>query len=272
VTHREVVAVGASAGGVEALRALAAALPGDLPASLLVVLHMPRTAPSALPRILNRCGPLPAVTASDGEPLRPGRIYVAPADRHLLLLEDRIRLSKGPSENGHRPAVDPMFRSVARAAGRRSVAVVLSGARDDGAFGAALVAAQGGVVLVQDPADALYGSMPRAAIARVPTALTAPAADLGAIITGLVAEEVPPHRRRAVLPWPAPGLLEEQTEGALWMALRALEEKSALSRRMAGGRMARSSYRDRFEQVAADADQAGDLIRGLIARLGEHPL
>lgn len=271
MTRREVVAVGASAGGVEALRVLAAGLPADLPASLLVVLHVPRTAPSALPRILNRSGPLPASIAADGELLKPGRIYVAPADRHLLLLEDRIRLSRGPAENGHRPAVDPMFRSVARSTGSRCLAVVLSGARDDGAFGAAIVAAQGGAVLVQEPADALYPSMPRAAIARVPTALTAPAAELGPMIAELVAEEVPHHPSRAAQPWPVAGLMTEQTEGALWMALRALEDKSALSRRMAGGRTIHS-YRDRFEQVAADADQAGDLIRSLIARLGGHSL
>jgi two-component system chemotaxis response regulator CheB len=271
VTQREVVAVGASAGGVEALRALAAGLPADLPAALLVVLHVPRTAPSALPRILNRSGPLPAATASDGELLRLGRIYVAPADRHLLLIEDRIRLSRGPAENGHRPAIDPMFRSVARAVGAHCMAVVLSGARDDGAFGAALVAAEGGVVLAQEPSDALYRSMPQATIARVPGALTAPAAELGPLIAELLAEDLPPHSRRAAAPWPMASLLEEHTEGALWMALRALEEKSALSRRLAGGRTIRS-YRDRFEQVAADADQASALIRGLIARLGDHPL
>jgi two-component system chemotaxis response regulator CheB len=269
VTQRRVVAVGASAGGVEALRTLAAALPDDLAAAVLVVLHMPRAAPSALPRILNRSGPLPASTALDGEVLWPGRIYVAPADGHLLLLNDRIRLSRGPAENGHRPAIDPLFRTVARASGGQSVAVVLSGARDDGARGAVRVAGQGGAVLVQDPAEAMYASMPRATIALVPTARIAGAAELGQLIGEIVADRDPTAAEAVRLPPRI--LLEEQTEGALWIALRALEEKAVLSRRMASGRTAHA-YRRRFEQIAADADEASALIRGLIARLSEHPL
>ena len=299
--QRKVVAVGASAGGVEALRTMAAGLPPDLAAPVLVVLHIPRDAPSALPRILNRSGPLPASTAVDGEALWPGRIYVAPADRHLLLLHDRIRLSRSPAENGHRPSIDPMFRSVARASGPNAVAVILSGARDDGAIGAASVAAHGGTVLVQDPADATYASMPRAALALVPQARAAGAAGLAKLIGAAVADVEPPvaqlqpgepteyrcpscgrpmsmtrlrFRCAGGHVWTSESLLAEHaaaTEGALWMALRALEEKSALSRRMADGRSI-EVYRRRFAQVADDADQAGVLIRRLIARLDDHPL
>ncbi|HWS39345.1 MAG TPA: chemotaxis protein CheB [Actinoplanes sp.] len=162
--HRDLIAVGASAGGVEALRALVAGLPADYPGALLVVLHVPRSAPSALPAILSRSGPLPAATATDGEPARAGRIYVAPADHHLLLLGGHLRLSRGSAENGHRPAVDPLFRSVARTASRRAVGVVLSGSRDDGAAGLSSIAARGGTTVVQDPDDALHSSMPRAAM------------------------------------------------------------------------------------------------------------
>jgi two-component system, chemotaxis family, protein-glutamate methylesterase/glutaminase len=188
--HRDVVAVGASAGGVEALRALVAGLPPDYPGALLVVLHVPRDGPSALPAILDRSGPLPAATATDGETLRPGRIYVAPNDHHLLVLDGRLRLTRGPAENGHRPAIDPLFRSVARAYGRRAIGVVLSGSRDDGAAGLATIAARGGAAVVQDPADALYPWMPRAAIAHMQTDTIAAAAKLGGLIAGITAMEL----------------------------------------------------------------------------------
>ncbi len=316
--------VGASAGGVEALRALVGALPADLPATVLVVLHVPRDAPSALPNILSRSGPLPAQAATDGDPLQPGRILVAPADRHLLVLDGRVRLGRGPAENGHRPAVDPLFRSAARAAGSRVIAVVLSGSRDDGAVGAAAVAARGGVVLVQSPDEALYPSMPRAALARTEQARTAPAAALGKLIGELAAVQVaepaespdarldgevaisdfvrlttdrvegfapgfgcpacggslaevadagaaPRFRCRVGHAWSPESLLDEQavaTEGALWTALRALEEKAALSRRLAGTWVGRRQG-ERFARLAEEADGAGALIRDLLGRLGD---
>ncbi|MCU7726274.1 chemotaxis protein CheB [Actinoplanes sp. KI2] len=318
MAHRDVVVVGASAGGVEALRAMAGGLPADLAAAVLVVLHMPRDSHSALARILARSGPLPARTAFDGEPLVPGRIYVAPPDRHLLLLGDRLKLSHGPSENGHRPAVDPLFRSAARSAGPRVIAVVLSGSRDDGAVGAASVAAAGGVLVAQRPGDALNASMPQAVIDRLGPEHVADAADLGGLIARLTAEEIPDrppadpqadpevaieafvpittdqivdqpavygcpscggglfemetwpqprYRCRVGHAWSPESLIDEQavaTEGALWTALRALEEKSALSRRMAGRDHA---DRDRFAGIADDAESAGRLIRDLLTRM-----
>lgn len=163
--QRDVIVVGASAGGVDALRAFIGALPGDLGAALFIVMHIPSGGTSALPQILGRVTTLPVRHPADGEPVRPGHVYVAPPDRHLLLSDDRIRLSRGPRQNGHRPAVDPLFRSAARAYGSRVVAVVLSGTLDDGAAGAARVVRQGGLVAAQDPEDAAYAGMPRSAIA-----------------------------------------------------------------------------------------------------------
>jgi two-component system chemotaxis response regulator CheB len=171
---------------VEALRIIAAALPADLPAALLVVLHLPPDAHSALPRILSRAGPLPAGHAVDGQQLQQRRIAIAPPDRHLLVAENTTVLSLGPREHQTRPAVDPLFRSAARWHGSRVVAVVLSGGLDDGAAGAAAVQARGGIVLVQDPDDALHSSMPRATLSAVPHARSIPARELGQMITLLV--------------------------------------------------------------------------------------
>jgi two-component system chemotaxis response regulator CheB len=185
-----VVAMAASAGGVEALRRVVAGLPADFPAAICVVLHISATSRSLLAPILDRDGPLPAVVAFDGAPLRPGTIYVAPADQHLLIRRDAVELSRGPKENGVRPAADPMFRSLAAAWGDRAVAVVLSGALDDGAAGAAVVAAAGGTVVVQDPAEALAPGMPASAIAAAPARVVL-VDEVADVLTGLLAAPAP---------------------------------------------------------------------------------
>jgi two-component system chemotaxis response regulator CheB len=198
---RGVLAVGASAGGVEALMELVARLPAQLSAPVLVTVHVGSNARSNLPQILARSGPLPAAQARHGEPLRPGRIYVAPPDFHLLAGGGVARLSSGPRVNRHRPAVDVMFASAARWAGGRLVAVVLSGVLDDGAVGAALVVRGGGRVVVQDPAEALFDSMPRSALAAAPSAVVAPTNRLGEAVEDALA--LTDERRRG----------EDQDEG-----------------------------------------------------------
>src|SRR5262249_49919901 len=154
------VVVGASAGGVEALTTVAAGLPRDLPAPVAVVLHVSPRSESRLPQILSRAGPLPALHARDGEPLYPGRIYVAPPDHHLLVQDGRCAVVRGPREHHVRPAIDPLFRSAAARFGRRAVGVILSGARADGVAGAAALSRAGGAVIVQDPRDAAFPEMP----------------------------------------------------------------------------------------------------------------
>lgn len=188
-TTRDVVVLGASAGGVTALRSVVAGLPERLPAAVLAVLHVPRSAPSALPRILDRSGSLPAAHAVDGEPLVPGRIYVAPPDHHLLVTRGRVQLARGPSENGHRPAVDPLFRSAALAYGPKVIGGVLSGARDDGAAGLTVVDDRGGVTLVQDPTNAMQPGMPLAAMQYLSPDHVVPAAKIGPLIGELVGTE-----------------------------------------------------------------------------------
>jgi two-component system, chemotaxis family, protein-glutamate methylesterase/glutaminase len=204
-----VVVIGASAGGVEALRAVVSGLPPDLPAAVVVVLHIPRGAPSALAGILDRAGPLPAVAAQQSAPLRAGTVYVAPVDHHVLVVERHLRLSHGPTENGHRPAIDPLFRSAALSHGPSAVGVVLSGTRDDGTAGLAAVAARGGTAVVQDPDDALYGGMPANALAQVPDALVHPAVKIGPVLGELLSRPLGADRTGA-----ADGLLIAETRMA----------------------------------------------------------
>ena len=162
-----VVGVGASAGGVEALSSLVALLPKSFGGAMLVVLHVAPGVPSVLPQILARRCVLHVQAAEDGAPLLPGHVYIAPPDQHLLVEDGVLRLSRGPQVNGHRPAVDPTFWSIAAAYGDRAVGVVLSGTRDDGTAGLARVKAAGGRAFVQDPAEAMYPGMPESAMTHV---------------------------------------------------------------------------------------------------------
>src|SRR5262249_45822471 len=149
-------------------------LPGDLPGSVVITIHIGEQARSRLPQILGRRGPLPAEHARTGEPLQSGRIYVAPPGCHLLMPAGVIELRNGPRMNGVRPSIDAMFASAARWFGDRVVAVVLSGVLDDGAIGAGLVEQAGGLVVVQDPKEAAQPSMPQAALTAAPTAVAVP--------------------------------------------------------------------------------------------------
>jgi two-component system, chemotaxis family, protein-glutamate methylesterase/glutaminase len=187
---RDIVVVAASAGGLEPLRTLLAGMPPDLPASVLAVLHVPATGGRSLPGILDRAGPLIAAAAVDGERHKPGRVYVAPPDRHLLVVGGMIRLSRGPRQNGLRPAADPLFRSAALYGDSRVIAVVLSGALDDAALGSATVERRGGRVIVQDPEEAAYDSMPRSALATTEHAETLPAAKIAELIARLAREAI----------------------------------------------------------------------------------
>src|SRR3954453_12976053 len=195
--QRDIVVMGASAGGVETLAELAAGLPAEFPAAIFVVLHLLPTGNSVLPEILDRAGPLPATSAESGDEIERGRIYVAPPDRHLLLASGGIRLTHGPRENGHRPAVDPLFRSAARAYRERVIAVVLSGSLDDGTAGLRLVKRMGGATVAQDPEDALYPSMPASAVTNGAADLVAPVRDIPALLCDLVDTPIEPAERAA---------------------------------------------------------------------------
>ena len=319
----DIVVVGASAGGVEALAELAASLPSDLSAAVFVVLHLPATGISALPEILHRHGPLPAAPVKDGEPIQPGRIYVAPPDHHVLLRTGHVHLSRGPREHGHRPAIDPLFRSAAREYSTRVIGLVLSGALDDGTAGLLAIKSRGGIAVVQDPADALYPGMPSNALEHVPVDHVLPAASVGELLARLIADSAEPpsepaptgmqvevemegfsleafegnhpgrpsgfscpdcngvlwqirdggglerFRCRVGHAWSPESLLTQQSEAleaALWVALRSLEERAALARRLAEPARNRghSITATRFEEQAAEAQQAARLVRDLL--------
>jgi two-component system chemotaxis response regulator CheB len=307
---RGVVVVGASAGGVEALTNFAANLPTDLPYSSLVALHMPPGGPSVLAKIIDRSGPLPAETATTGEKLEEGRIYVAPPDRHLLVDDHRTVLSEGPTENGHRPAINALFRSAALTFGPHAVAILMSGVLDDGVLGCQAVRARGGTVVVQHPDDALFSAMPKNALRTGVVDHQVPAAEMGGLLKQLGDREIEeremesdtnmeienriamgkrfdatfdserlgPHsgytcpdcngslvivednsyRCRVGHAWTTDSLLDardEEVEGALWVALRSLQEKAKLSRKMADS-VGPGMISRRYNQLADEAEQA----------------
>lgn len=161
-TH-DLVVIGASAGGVSALRTLVARFEPDFPAAICIVLHVGAHT-SRLPELLSLSGPLPARHAADGDMLRPGQILVAPPDHHLLIYRDHVRVTRGPKENHTRPAIDPLFRSAALSHGARAIAVVLTGRLDDGSAGVQAIRDCGGRVVVQDPGSSEGPEMPVAAL------------------------------------------------------------------------------------------------------------
>lgn len=184
--HHDIVVIGASSGGVDVLTRLVSALPEAFPAAIFIVLHVRPDAPSMLPAILNRAGVLPAAHAVDSEPIRTGRIYVAPPGMQMYVHRSRVAVERGPRENMHRPAIDPLFRTAAHHHGSRVIGIVASGALDDGTAGLQAVKEAGGLAVVQDPADAACSSMPAHAMARVSVDYCVKADALATLIVRLV--------------------------------------------------------------------------------------
>jgi two-component system chemotaxis response regulator CheB len=191
-----VVVVGASAGGVEALTRLVRDLPADLDAAVVVVLHIPTRSASVLASILGRASALPTRTAENGDLLERGVIYVAPPDRHVLVRGDRLEVVRGPRENGHRPAIDPLFRSAAATRGNEVIGVVLTGVLDDGSAGVVAISRHGGTVVVQDPADAAFSEMPTNAIHDDSPEAILPVHEIPPFLAKTVREPPPPYERR----------------------------------------------------------------------------
>jgi two-component system, chemotaxis family, protein-glutamate methylesterase/glutaminase len=336
VSQRDTLVVGASAGGVSALRTLLAGLPSDFPARVLVVLHVPPSGVNALASVLARSSPLQVRSAANQDRLEPGLVLVARPDHHLVVIDDVVMLTRGPRENGHRPAVDVLFRSAAKALGPRTIAAVLSGSLDDGSAGLRAIRSRGGLGIVQDPADAQYAGMPSNAIQAADPEYVVPVAEMPALLLKLVGTRAPDltpaagtdddptddafseqllstevamaemtasafqesdrpgtpaglscpdcqgtlftiddgdflrFRCRVGHAWSAQSLLAEHrtaVESALWMALRALEEKAALCVNMSDRAQTSGAPLSarRFGEQANEAKDAAETLRELIA-------
>lgn len=322
---RHMIVIGASAGGVEALMTLVRRIAEDIDAALFVTVHFPPDSTSSLARILNRAGPLNAKQAVDGQEIAAGHIYVAPPDHHLLIFRDRLRLFRGPRENGNRPAVDPMFRSAALAYGPRVIGVILSGNLDDGTSGLLAIKRRGGITVAQDPEEAMFPSMPQSAIdhvavdhvvrldrmadllydlakrpagtedsvashddarketeysevdlARIEQTADHPGVlapfgcpDCGGTLWELREGDLVRFRCRVGHAWTSEALLASQSEtldAALWTALRALEENSALSQQLADRARRRGQPRlaERFADTAELASRRAQIIRSVL--------
>ena len=323
MAERNIIVIGCSVGGVEALQRLVAPLPRDLPAAVFVVLHLAPQSTSVLPEILTRAGSLKALHPRDGESIRSNRIYVAPPDNHLLIEDGRVRVMRGPKENRHRPAIDPLFRSAARWYGPRVIGVVLTGSLDDGTAGLLAIKKRRGIAIVQDPADAFCGDMPRSAIETVavdyvepvdripglleeltsvavaengagkssrlkketeiaelnmdaiedenrpgiPSPFACP--ECGGVLWEMDGEEMLRFRCRVGHAYTATSLGVEQAEaveGALWAAMRALEEGASLARRMAenAAKGQRARLEERYRERAESKMQQAEVLRKLI--------
>ena len=183
------IAIGASAGGIEALRDVVSRMPSDLSAPVFLVVHIPPFVASSLPEIISNAGPLPAVHPKDGTKIRTGSIYVAPPDHHLLIDEGYVGVKKGPKENRFRPSIDALFRSAAYVCGPGAIGVVLSGALDDGTSGLWSIKRLGGTTIVQRPNQARFESMPRSALDYVEVDYNLPSTEIGALLGRLVNEQ-----------------------------------------------------------------------------------
>lgn len=189
MAKRDVVVIGASAGGVLALKELVSSLPADFSAPIFIVQHIAPYATSMMPEILNHVGVLKAVHPKDGDPIRAGYIYIAPPDHHILIESDRVLVKKGPKENRFRPSIDALFRSAAYTFGPRVIGVVLTGLLDDGASGMWSVKRLGGVGIVQQPGDAEYPSMPTSVLEYVDVDYVVPLNQVASLLTTLTAKE-----------------------------------------------------------------------------------
>jgi two-component system, chemotaxis family, protein-glutamate methylesterase/glutaminase len=276
-----VIGIGASAGGVAALPEVLGGLPAELPHAVCVTLHLQARAESWLAEILDRRCALTVSPARSGTRLEPGRVFVAPPDRHLLIHGDRIVLSRGPKENGVRPAIDTMLRSIA-ACGARGVAVVLSGALGDGSDGAGLVLTAGGEVFVQDPQDAAVSSMPNRTLALVDggaqvlrAAAIGPALAALDGVTGEVEISPPPPPGEVRPDGPATGFTCPECNGAIWE-----EREGDITRYRC--RVGHSYSEDAFVAAQGSAVEAAlwsalemleeraELLRKVVERRGAH--
>lgn len=326
---RDIIVVGASAGGLQALRDLCATLSPDLDAAILVVRHIAPGGPGNLPAILSAAGPLPARQAVEGAAIQRGCIHVAPPDQHLLLDGERMRLRRGPPENRARPAIDPLFRSAAASFAGRTVGVILSGYLNDGTSGLHAIKRCGGLAVVQAPEDAEAPDMPAYAMEHAEVDYILPAGRIGGLLNELARQPAPAaspvpedvrleaaiaaseeatmrseHKLGALSVYSCPdcggnlwsiedGRLkryrchvghayteevlsdaqQETVERALWTALRALRERTAMLEQMAARADERGQPKTgaRFRELGEDYRKEGETIQALLLTTSGAP-
>lgn len=299
-TH-DIIVIGASAGGVEALKEVAKALPVDLPAAVIVVIHVFPRSRSLLPEILNDVGPLHASHPADGEAIREGQIYIAPPDHHLVVEKGHLHLSLGPKEQHQRPCINVTFRSAATAYGERVVGVILTGQLDDGTAGLWDIKRHGGIAVVQTPEEAMFPSMPLSALREVDVDHTLKLAEIGPLLTQLArngrgqedlvekAADMEPeltdltcpdcrgtiwtikkgkfceYRCRVGHSFSPKSMLAQHfmaQEKALWSAIVSLEEGASLSRQLMD--QLEPEQRESLQAEAEERLQQADKLRSLL--------
>jgi two-component system, chemotaxis family, protein-glutamate methylesterase/glutaminase len=298
---RDIIVVGASTGGIDAVKTVLAGLPQTLPAAVFVVIHQGQLPRSYLVDILARGSALSVRAALHAEPIEHGRVYVAPADHHLLLRQGELAVMHGPRENGHRPAVDPLFRSAAETYGARVIGVVLTGALDCGTGGLQTIKARGGIGVAQDPTTAVCSDMPESAIRSGAVDHVVALEDIAPLLVRLNAEstpavvaEPPPSEHAAALAFVTCPLCNgsltethvgssesfachvghrfslrslyaeqaDQVESAIWAAIRALEESVSLAQRLAG--KSSGDLRARFSERERAMAQHAQTLREVV--------
>jgi two-component system chemotaxis response regulator CheB len=191
VQRKDVIVIGTSAGGLEALQTIVGDLPADLPASVFVIMHVAPRSRSVLPDLLTASGPLRAVHPVDGEAIKPGHIYVAPSDRHLIIEPGHVHLGFGPKEQHQRPSINVGFRSAALAYGERVAGVVLTGQLDDGSAGLWDIKWRGGIAIVQNPEEAAFPSMPLSALRDIEVDYTVRLSEVAPLLARVATEREP---------------------------------------------------------------------------------
>ena len=194
MSNRDIIVIGGSSGATAPLKIILGALPADLPAAVFIVLHIPARSLGLLATVTAAAAHLPVHAALDGMAILPGNIYLGVPDHHLIVQDGQLRLGRGPRENMARPSIDPLFRSAAAAYGSRVIGVLLSGLLNDGSAGLEAIKRCGGMVIVQDPADAIADEMPRSGMSAVTVDLSVPSRRLGDVLSDLVHEPAGPRR------------------------------------------------------------------------------
>jgi two-component system chemotaxis response regulator CheB len=282
----DIIVIGASAGGVDALPRLIGSLPADLPAAVFVVLHIPAQGRDLLPELIRRTASLSAAHAVNGEKVRPGHVYLAQPDHHLQIDGPRVRVTRGPRENFHRPSIDALFRSAADSYGPRVVGVVLTGNLDDGTAGLHAVKCQGGVAIVQDPRDAAVPAMPQSALRNVKVNHCVPLAKIGPLLVQLAntrnlpkgKKKVSPMEKRSLSPkamekkfGPPTSFVCPECNGPLWetKAGRSLQFRCHVGHAYSPDSLL-ADHADGLERALWSAVRTFDERASLLRRLGER--